>query len=92
MIILGAQAVGRAFSQALRQEYRATAAARRAAEEAGRSGPQAAKASALTGMGLKEAKQILNVEDMHNIEAVRKVRLVAKINTSTVGRILIAKL
>ena len=75
MIILGAQAVGRAFSQALRQEYQATNAARRAAEEAGKSGPQAAKASALTGMALKEAKQILNVEDIHNIEAVRKVGL-----------------
>ena len=73
MIMLGAQAVGRAFSQALRQEYRATAAARQAAEEAGRSGPKAAKASALTGLDVNEAKQILNVDDIHNIEAIRKV-------------------
>lgn len=65
--------MGRAFSQALRQEYQATAAARKAAEEAGRSGSQAAKASALTGMDLKEARQILNIEDVHNIEAIRKV-------------------
>ena len=71
--MLGAQAVGRAFSQALRQEYQATAAARRSAEEAGRSGSNAAKASALTGMNVAEAKQILNIEDIHNIEAIRKV-------------------
>ena len=87
--MLGAQAVGRAFSQALRQEYQATAAARRAAEEAGRSGPQAAKASTLTGMGLKEAKQILNVDDIHNIEAIRKVRKVSINSTGCLKRLLI---
>lgn len=73
MIMLGAQAVGRAFTQALRQEYQATASARRAAEEAGRSGPKAAKASAFTGMDVKEAMQILNVDDIHNIKSIRKV-------------------
>lgn len=77
MILLGAQAVGRAFSQALRQEYQATAAARRAAEGEGRSGSQAAKATAIAGMELKEAKQILNVQDIHDIEALRKVWLSA---------------
>ena len=47
--------------------------ARQAAEEAGRSGTQAAKASSFTGMSLGEAKSILNVEDINNQAAVVKV-------------------
>ena len=47
--------------------------ARNAAEAAGRSGTNAAKASSLTGMSLGEAKQILNVKDLENLEAIKKV-------------------
>ncbi|XP_064404872.1 mitochondrial import inner membrane translocase subunit tim16-like [Halichondria panicea] len=72
MIVLGGQAVARAFRQALRQEYQATVAARQEAEQAGRSGTNAAKASSLTGMSLQEAKQILNVKEVEDIESVRK--------------------
>lgn len=72
MIVLGGQAISRAFRQALRQEYQATMAARQEAEKAGRSGTNAAKASALTGMNLQEAKQILNIKDVENIEGIRK--------------------
>lgn len=47
--------------------------ARKAAEEAGRSGSQAAKASSLTGMNLSEAKQILNLQDLDNMDVIKKV-------------------
>lgn len=47
--------------------------ARQAAEEAGRSGTQAAKASSLTGMSLTEAKQILNIQDLEDLDTIRKV-------------------
>ena len=48
--------------------------AHKTAEEAGRSGTRAAKASSITGMSLGEAKQILNVQDLENIGHIRKVR------------------
>lgn len=54
--------------------FSATTSARKTAEEAGRSGTQAAKASNLTGMGLSEAKQILNVQDLEDISGIKKVR------------------
>lgn len=47
--------------------------ARQEAEKAGRSGTNSAKASAFTGMSLQEAKQILNVKEVEDIEAIRKV-------------------
>ena len=92
-MVVGSQAVGRAFRQALRQEYQgkvlcraiwssyiawnvlsaATVSARQAAEDAGRSGIQAAKASNITGMSLSEAKQILNVKDLESMEIIKKV-------------------
>ena len=52
----------------------AAASARRAAEEAGRDGRRAAKASSYTGMSLHEARQILNVQDVSDTEAIKKVR------------------
>lgn len=95
LIIAGGQAVGRAFRQAVQQEYRgmpshaqhttnpdvfrllylysATMSAHKTAEEAGRSGSQAAKASSLTGMSLGEAKQILNIEDLKDTPSILKV-------------------
>ncbi|XP_003388058.1 PREDICTED: mitochondrial import inner membrane translocase subunit tim16-like [Amphimedon queenslandica] len=72
IIVLGGQAVARAFTQALKQEYQATAAARKAATEAGRDANKAAKASTYTGLSLQEAKSILSVDDLENLEAIRK--------------------
>ena len=51
----------------------ATVAARRAAEEAGRDGPKAAKATSFTGMSIQEAQQILNLKDIKDIPIIRKV-------------------
>ena len=48
-------------------------AARQEAEKAGRSGTNAAKASALTGMSLQEAKQVLSIKDVEDVEIIRKV-------------------
>ncbi|KAH8346979.1 mitochondrial import inner membrane translocase subunit Tim16 [Drosophila kikkawai] len=71
IIVLGAQAVGRAFTKALRQEIAASQeAARRAG--GGKQGEKSAESNLRTGMTLEEAKQILNVEDTKNVEGVVK--------------------
>lgn len=86
LILAGGQAVGRAFRQALQQEYRATMSAHNAAEEAGRSGTQAAKASSLTGMSLGEAKQILNIKDLNDTSTILKnYEHLFKINAKSTG-------
>lgn len=63
IIVLGGQIVGKAFTQALRQEFQAGNAARRAAGSAQEGNKQAAKNS-LMGMNLEEAMEILNVKDL----------------------------
>ncbi|XP_073819607.1 mitochondrial import inner membrane translocase subunit Tim16 [Musca autumnalis] len=71
IIVLGTQAIGKAFAKALRQEIAASQeAARRAG--GGRQGEKRAEANARTGMTLEEAKQILNVEDLKNLEEITK--------------------
>ncbi|XP_017118620.1 mitochondrial import inner membrane translocase subunit Tim16 [Drosophila elegans] len=71
IIVLGAQAVGRAFTKALRQEIAASQeAARRAG--GGQQGDKSAESNLRTGMTLEEAKQILNVEDPKNVDAIIK--------------------
>ncbi|XP_011292548.1 mitochondrial import inner membrane translocase subunit Tim16 [Musca domestica] len=71
IIVLGTQAIGRAFAKALKQEIAASQeAARRAG--GGRQGEKRAEANARTGMTLEEAKQILNVEDLKNFEEITK--------------------
>ncbi|XP_020818469.1 mitochondrial import inner membrane translocase subunit Tim16 [Drosophila serrata] len=71
IIVLGAQAVGRAFTKALRQEIAASQeAARRAG--GGKQGEKSAESNLRTGMTLEEAKQILNVDDTKNVESVVK--------------------
>ncbi|KAJ9595904.1 hypothetical protein L9F63_012923 [Diploptera punctata] len=62
--------VGRAFAQALRQEYAASQeAARRAG--GGQRGANRAAANARTGLTLEEAQQILNVEKL-DTELIKK--------------------
>ncbi|XP_013098933.2 mitochondrial import inner membrane translocase subunit Tim16-like [Stomoxys calcitrans] len=71
IIVLGTQAIGRAFAKALKQEIAASQeAARRAG--GGRQGEKRAEANARSGMTLEEAKQILNVDDLKNLEDVNK--------------------
>jgi hypothetical protein len=78
--MVGVQTVGRAFAQTLRQEYQVTMAARRAAEEAGRDGTRAARAASSTGISLQEAQQILNIKNIDDIEAIRKVSVCVHIS------------
>ncbi|XP_033163499.1 mitochondrial import inner membrane translocase subunit Tim16 [Drosophila mauritiana] len=71
IIVLGAQAVGRAFTKALRQEIAASQeAARRAG--GGKQGEKSAESNLRTGMTLEEAKQILNIDDPKNVDAIIK--------------------
>uniref|UniRef100_A0A1A9UTN2 Mitochondrial import inner membrane translocase subunit Tim16 n=1 Tax=Glossina austeni TaxID=7395 RepID=A0A1A9UTN2_GLOAU len=71
IIILGSQAIGRAFAKALKQEIAASQeAARRSG--GGRNGEKRAEVNARTGMTLEEAKQILNLSDLDNIEQIHK--------------------
>jgi hypothetical protein len=64
VIVVGGQVVGRAFAQALRQEFRSGSAARQKAAETGQkaAGAQTAAANSLSGITIEEAKQILGVE------------------------------
>lgn len=70
IIIVGAQVVGRAFTQALRQEFQSGAAAQRASKGA-QEGTKRAAANSISGITLQEAKQILNVQDL-NPELIQK--------------------
>ncbi|XP_064535785.1 mitochondrial import inner membrane translocase subunit Tim16 [Drosophila montana] len=71
IIVLGGQAIGRAFAKALKQEI---AASQEAAKRAGggRQGDQSAESNLRTGMTLEEAKQILNVEDLKSVDCIVK--------------------
>ncbi|XP_065354394.1 mitochondrial import inner membrane translocase subunit Tim16 [Calliphora vicina] len=71
IIVLGGQAIGKAFAKALRQEIAASQeAARRGG--GGRQGEKRSEANARTGMTLDEAKQILNLNDLENLEQITK--------------------
>lgn len=71
IIVLGTQIVGRAFARALKQEIAASQeAARRAG--GGRQGSQRVEANTRTGLDLTEAKNILNVKDLNDKEAIEK--------------------
>nr|CAC20095.1 hypothetical protein [Drosophila melanogaster] len=71
IIVLGAQAVGRAFTKALRQEIAASQEAVRRAG-GGKQGDKSAESNLRTGMTLEEAKQILNIDDPKNVDAITK--------------------
>ncbi|EDW15113.1 mitochondrial import inner membrane translocase subunit Tim16 [Drosophila mojavensis] len=71
IIVLGGQAIGRAFAKALKQEIAASQeAARRAG--GGRKGDQSAESNLRTGMTLEEAKQILNIDDLKSVDSINK--------------------
>lgn len=71
VIVAGARVVGSAFTRALKQEYEAS---QRAAQRAGggNQGRKSAANDAFTGMSLQEAKDILNVSDLTDVEQVQK--------------------
>ena len=74
LIMAGAQVVGRAFAQAVRQEIRMSqeAAKRNATAKNAESSTASAAETLRTGLTLDEAKQILNVEDVLDKERLEK--------------------
>ncbi|CAM9646408.1 mitochondrial import inner membrane translocase subunit TIM16 [Lampetra planeri] len=82
IVMLGAQVVGKAFSRAVRQEF---AASRAAAEARGRAGRQSAVASGMTGLGLQEAKDILNVSKLDAAEIQKNYENLFKMNDKASG-------
>ncbi|XP_078723224.1 mitochondrial import inner membrane translocase subunit TIM16 [Lampetra fluviatilis] len=82
IVMLGAQVVGKAFSRAVRQEF---AASRAAAEARGRAGRQSAVASGMTGLGLQEAKDILNVSKLDAAEIHKNYENLFKMNDKASG-------
>jgi len=84
IIVLGGQIIGKAFTQALRQEFQAGNAAKRAAGSAQEGSKQAAKNS-LMGMTLDEAMQILNVKELEAEKIDEKFRYLFEINDKKKG-------
>lgn len=86
IIMVGATAVGRAFTRALKQEI---AASQQAAQRAGggREGAKSAATSAKSGITVEEAKQILNIKDQHidPKELQEKYDFLFKINDKAKG-------
>jgi len=63
MILTGGQIVGKAFSQAVRQEIRLSQEAAKSRGKSGASGTASAAESLRLGMSFEEAKDVLNVTD-----------------------------
>ncbi|ELU09583.1 hypothetical protein CAPTEDRAFT_166137 [Capitella teleta] len=72
IIMTGAQVVGRAFAKAVQQEIRFSQQAAKARASSGGGSAQSQAADAFTGMSVQEAKQILNIEDISDVEAMQK--------------------
>ncbi|XP_062514693.1 mitochondrial import inner membrane translocase subunit TIM16-like [Corticium candelabrum] len=87
VMVVGSQIVGRAFAQALRQEFRTGTAARQRASETGQkaAGTKSAAANSLSGMSLQEAKQILNVELLDHQQINEKFEHLFKVNDRAQG-------
>jgi len=71
IVITGAQIVGRAFARAVQSEIRASQQAAKS-RQSGQVDNKGAAATALTGLSLQEAKQILNVDNIKDIENLTK--------------------
>ncbi|VDP91433.1 unnamed protein product [Echinostoma caproni] len=72
LIISGARVLGRAFTQALKEEYTASQQAAQARRNQGGSDSGQRTFDQFAGLSLDEAKQILNVKDIHDTETLRK--------------------
>ncbi|XP_022645251.1 mitochondrial import inner membrane translocase subunit TIM16-like [Varroa jacobsoni] len=83
IIALGAQAVGRAFARAVRQEINAS---QQAAARMGHNRPERAAANAKAGMTLEEALQILNVgSKMDPVEVEKNYKHLFEVNDRSKG-------
>ncbi|XP_031566078.1 mitochondrial import inner membrane translocase subunit tim16-B-like isoform X2 [Actinia tenebrosa] len=84
IIILGGQVIGRAFAQALKQEFRSGDATRRAAASSGE-GAKRAATNSMMGMTIQEAKQILNVQELDKEVIQKNFDHLFKINDKKAG-------
>lgn len=84
IIILGGQVIGRAFAQALRQEFQSGAAAQKASKGA-QEGAKRAASNSVMGLSLEEAKQILNVQDLNSELITKNYDHLFKINEKKAG-------
>lgn len=98
LFYLGSRIIGKAFSQALKEEIRASQeAARRTG--GGVRGQQHVQANITTGMSLDEAMKILNIEKLNKVEDIqRNFEYLMKVNDRSKGgsfylqsKILVAK-
>ncbi|XP_066914327.1 mitochondrial import inner membrane translocase subunit tim16-B-like isoform X2 [Clytia hemisphaerica] len=83
MIVLGGQIVGKAFAQALKQEF--AAGARQTARASTEGTKKAASNNAATGISLDEAKQILNIKELNPEEVQKSYDYLFKINDKKAG-------
>lgn len=72
MVVAGMQIVGRAFIKAVQTEMRSSQQAAQARSSSDKTNMRSAATDALSGMTLQEAKQILHVDDIRDIETVAK--------------------
>ncbi|CAH8501346.1 unnamed protein product [Schistosoma turkestanicum] len=72
LIVSGAQVFGRAFVQAVKEEYVASQRVADARRSTGSSGPGQNTYVQNAGISLEEAKQILNVKDIHDTNTLNK--------------------
>ncbi|RDD41054.1 Mitochondrial import inner membrane translocase subunit tim16-B [Trichoplax sp. H2] len=82
MIVIGAQVVGRAFTQALRQEFASSQAARKVADS---TGTKEAARNSLLGMSLSEAKKVLNIQKLDPELIQKSFDHLFKVNDKTAG-------
>lgn len=72
VILSVSRILGRAFVKALQEEYAASMNAARARASADKYSSKSDRGSSLSDISLEEAKQILNISNIHNVEEVAK--------------------
>lgn len=82
IIVLGGQIIGKAFAQALRQEFQA--GAQKAARSSGE-GAKKAASNAISGISLEESKMILNLKDVTPESLEKSYEYLFKINDKKIG-------
>ncbi|VDM16095.1 unnamed protein product [Hydatigera taeniaeformis] len=86
MLLSISRILGRAFAKALQEEYAASKNAARIRADTNKSSSESDFVSSLSGISLEEAKQILNVSDIHNADEVsRKYDYLFNINDKKNG-------
>ncbi|CAI2728444.1 unnamed protein product [Schistosoma spindalis] len=72
LILSGARVLGRAFAQAVKEEYVSSQRVANARRNNSPGGPEQNTYVQNAGISLEEAKQILNVKDIHDITTLNK--------------------